>query len=155
MEAYLNGHATTIRSEGQALRAVTLVVDYLKAVKQVSAPLSFWTPSRQLDFAGWLHRTHQHGAATIERVINVLGAAMNDAAAVKMRLDAIGQPVEGAIVSHVPKIVYQGERIAKELKLPRSQIAIAGGATARLKTVALQGEKAALLARLEERFAAR
>ncbi|WP_353185736.1 DUF167 family protein [Bosea sp. (in: a-proteobacteria)] len=45
--------------------------------------------------------------------------------------------------------------IAKELKLPRSQIAIAGGATARLKTVALQGEKAALLARLEERFTAR
>jgi integrase len=118
MEAYLNGHATTIRSEGQALRAAALVVDYLKAVKQISAPLSFWTPSRQLDFAGWLHRTHQHGAATIERVINVLGAAMNDAAAVKMRLDAIGQPVEGAIVSHVPKIVYQGERIAKELKLP-------------------------------------
>lgn len=43
--------------------------------------------------------------------------------------------------------------LAKELGLPRSQVTIAGGATARLKTVALQGDPAALAQRLRAHFA--
>lgn len=38
--------------------------------------------------------------------------------------------------------------LASELRLPRSQLAIVGGATARLKTVLLRGEVAALSATL-------
>lgn len=45
--------------------------------------------------------------------------------------------------------------LAKEIGLPRSQLTIAGGATARLKTVVLQGEPTALARRLREHFAAR
>jgi uncharacterized protein YggU (UPF0235/DUF167 family) len=44
--------------------------------------------------------------------------------------------------------------IAKQIGLPRSQLAIAGGATARLKTVAVQGDAAALAARLRAHFTA-
>ncbi|MBD3846065.1 hypothetical protein GGC47_004379 [Bosea sp. OAE752] len=44
--------------------------------------------------------------------------------------------------------------VAKEFGLPRSQVTIAAGATARLKTVALQGDPAVLAARLRARFAA-
>lgn len=42
--------------------------------------------------------------------------------------------------------------LAKQIGLPRSQIAIAGGATARLKTVVVQGDAAALAARLRAHF---
>ena len=44
--------------------------------------------------------------------------------------------------------------IAKQIGVPRSQLAIAGGATARLKTVAVQGDAAALAARLRAHFTA-
>lgn len=43
--------------------------------------------------------------------------------------------------------------VAKEFGLPRSQVTIAAGATARLKTLALQGDPAMLTARLQARFA--
>lgn len=43
--------------------------------------------------------------------------------------------------------------LAKELGLSRSQISITAGATARQKTVALQGEAKRLIAALEARFA--
>lgn len=43
--------------------------------------------------------------------------------------------------------------MAKEFGLPRSQIAIAAGATARLKTIATHGDPAALAALLRTRFA--
>ncbi len=39
--------------------------------------------------------------------------------------------------------------LAKELRLPRSQIAITAGASARLKTVALKGDTQPLIAALE------
>jgi hypothetical protein len=118
LEAYLTGHATTIASEEQAIRAVAIVTEYLRdEVKNLAAPVSLWTPSRQLDLARYCHKTFSHTAATIDRVLNVLGAAMNDAAAVKMRPDPLGTVIEGALVSHVPSIVYRGARIAKELKI--------------------------------------
>jgi len=43
--------------------------------------------------------------------------------------------------------------LAKELGLSRSQISIAAGATARLKTVSLEGDAARLIAALEARLA--
>ncbi len=118
LEAYLNGHATTIASEAQAIRSVTVITDYLReGAKNLAASISFWTPSRQLDFAKFCHATFNHSAATIDRTLSVLGAAMNDAAEIKMRPDPLGGEVEGALVSHVPVIVYQRVRISKELKI--------------------------------------
>jgi uncharacterized protein YggU (UPF0235/DUF167 family) len=40
---------------------------------------------------------------------------------------------------------------AREIGMPRSQLAITGGATARLKTIALRGDPATLAARLRAR----
>ncbi len=45
--------------------------------------------------------------------------------------------------------------LAKEFRLSRSQLSIVAGASARLKTVAFQGEAKLLLAALEARFARR
>jgi len=42
--------------------------------------------------------------------------------------------------------------LASEFRLPRSQLSIASGATARLKTVLLRGESAALATALAERL---
>ena len=42
--------------------------------------------------------------------------------------------------------------LAQELGLPRSQVAIVSGASARLKTIALSGESGALAAALETRL---
>lgn len=53
----------------------------------------------------------------IDRMPSVLGAALNDAAAVKMRLEPLGSQIVGALVSHVPKIVYQRVRISRGLKI--------------------------------------
>jgi integrase len=118
LEAYLTGHATTIASEGQAIRSVQVITEYLRdQVKNLATPVSFWTPSRQLDFGRYCHATYAHSAATIDRTLSVLGAALNDAAAVKMRPDPLGTMVEGALVSHVPMIVYQRARISKELRI--------------------------------------
>jgi uncharacterized protein YggU (UPF0235/DUF167 family) len=43
--------------------------------------------------------------------------------------------------------------LARELDLPRSAVTLIAGATARLKTVALMGEREALEARLRDRLA--
>ena len=118
LEAYLNGHATGIASESQAIRSATVINEYLRdGAKNPAAPVSFWTPARQLDLARFCHTTYGHSAATIDRTLSVLGAAMKDAALVKMRPDPIGGEIEGALVSHVPAIVYQRVRISKELKI--------------------------------------
>ena len=118
LEAYLNGHATTIASEAQAARAIEIIVEYLRdGAKDLTVPVSFWTPSRQLDLARFCHQRHNHSAAYIDRTLSVLGAALNDAAAVKMRVDPIGRHVEGALVAHAPKIVYQRVRISRELRI--------------------------------------
>lgn len=118
MDAYLSTHATTIRSEEQAIRAGALVVQYLTDVmKDAAAPLSIWTPSRQKAFAEWLRDSFAHKAGTIERIFNVLSSAFNEAARVKMRADPLGGEIEGALVSHAPAIVMRRSTIAKELKM--------------------------------------
>lgn len=118
LEHYLAGHAQTIRSEGQAIRAAALVVEYLTERKLLALPVAGWTPARQLDFAAWLRERFNHSAAYIERLFHVLSAAFNDAARVKLRRDPLGREIEGSIISHAPKIEYGKAAITRDLKLP-------------------------------------
>jgi len=118
LERYLDGHAQTIRSEGQAVRASALVVEYLTDRKLLALPVAGWTPARQLDFAAWLREKFNHSAAYIERLFHVLSAAFNDAARVKLRRDPLGVEIEGSIISHAPKIEYGKAAITRDLKLP-------------------------------------
>lgn len=119
---YVQGHATTIRSESDAVRAGELAKEYIEThVKQPLAPVSFWTPSRQLDFAKYLRTTYGHSPASIERRLDVVCAAFNEMTEVKLRLDPFGQEVETALMTHAPKFVYKRDRIASELKIPPSK----------------------------------
>ena len=45
-------------------------------------------------------------------------SAFNDACVTKIRLDAVGNKVETALMSHAQKIVWKREAIATELKIP-------------------------------------
>lgn len=118
---YLDGHATTIRSSSDADRGCDLARQYLDHVKQPMAPVSFWTPSRQLDFARWMHTTFGHTPASIERRLDVICAAFHEMTEVKLRKDPFGQEVETALITHAPKFVYKRARIAKELKIAPSK----------------------------------
>ena len=119
---YIKGHATTIRSESDAIRAGELAKQYLNQhAKAPMAPVSFWTPARQLDFAKWLRETFGHTPASIERRLDVLCSAFNEMTEVKLRKDPFDQDVETALMTHAPKFVYKRDRIAKELKIPPSK----------------------------------
>lgn len=119
---YLDGHATTIRSLPDAERACDLAKQYLNEhVKKPMASVSFWTPSRQLDFCKWLYGTFGHRPASIERRLDVLSAAFHEMTQVKLRKDPFGQDVETALMTHAPKFVYKRARIAKELKIAPSR----------------------------------
>ena len=118
---YIQGHATTIRSEADAIRAADLAKQYLEThVKNPMAPVSFWTPSRQLEFSKWLRDTFGHSPASIERRLDVVCAAFHEMTEVKLRLDPFGQTIETALMTHAPKFVYKRARIAKELKIAPS-----------------------------------
>jgi integrase len=119
---YVDGHATTIRSEADAIRAADLARQYLEAgAKNPLAPVSFWTPSRQLDFARWLRSTFNHSPASIERRLDVVCAAFHEMTQVKLRTDPFGQPIETALMTHAPRFVYKRARIAYELKIAPSK----------------------------------
>lgn len=119
---YLDGHATTIRSLSDAERACDLAKQYLsERVKNLMAPVSFWTPSRQLEFCGWLRTTFGHAPASIERRLDVVCAAFHEMTEIKLRKDPFGQDIETALMTHAPKFVYKRDRIAKELKIPPSK----------------------------------
>lgn len=119
---YLDGHATTIRTTADAERACDLAKQYLNDhVKNPMAPVSFWTPSRQLDFCKWLHATFNHKPASIERRLDVVCSAFNEMTQIKLRKDPFGQEVETALMTHAPKFVYKRARIAKELKVAPSK----------------------------------
>lgn len=119
---YLDGHATTIRSSSDADRACELANQYLtEHVKNPMAPVSFWTPARQKEFAGWLRSSFNHTPASIERRLDVICAAFNEMTQVKVRKDPFGQPIETALMTHAPKFIYKRARIAKELKIPESK----------------------------------
>jgi hypothetical protein len=79
---------------------------------------AFWTPARQLEFAKWCVEKHRHSAGYIERLFNVMRSAFNDAWVTKIRLDAVGNKVETALMSHAPKMGWKREAIATELKIP-------------------------------------
>jgi hypothetical protein len=101
---YVDGHATTIRSESDAIRAADLAKQYLElGAKNPLAPVSFWTPSRQLDFARWLRTTFNHSPASIERRLDVVCAAFHEMTQVKLRTDPFGQPIETALMTHAPR----------------------------------------------------
>lgn len=118
---YLDGHATTIRSSSDADRACDLAKQYLNEhVKNPMAPVSFWTPARQKEFAKWLRDNFGHTPASIERRLDVICAAFHEMTEIKMRKDPFGQDVETALMTHAPKFVYKRGRIAKELKIPPS-----------------------------------
>jgi integrase len=59
-----------------------------------------------------------HSAGYIERLFNVMRSAFNAACEVKIRIDAVGNKVEAAMLSHAPKVVWKRDKIAKELKIP-------------------------------------
>ena len=95
-----------------------LFTDYLVGISKIDAPVAFWTPARQLELAKWCVEKHRHSAGYIERLFNVMISAFNDACVTKIRLDAVGNKVETALMSHAPKIVWKREAIATELKIP-------------------------------------
>jgi integrase len=118
LESYLEDRGPHIASEEQAERAVQLVTEYLQSIGRVDAMVSFWTPSQQLEFARWCVAEYGHSAGYIERLLNVMRSAFNAACEVKIRIDAVGNKVETAMLSHAPKVVWKRHKIAKELKIP-------------------------------------
>lgn len=118
---YLDGHAQTIRTQADAERAAELCKEYLDHIKKPMAPVSSWTPSRQLDFAKWLHQKFGHTPASIERRLDVICAAFREMTEVKLRRDAFGDDVETALMTHAPRFVYKRARIAKDLKIAPSK----------------------------------
>jgi integrase len=118
LEAYLEDRGPHIASEEQAERAVQLFTEYLQSVGRVDAMVSFWTPSQQLEFAKWCVVEYGHSAGYIERLFNVMRSAFNAACEVKIRIDAVGNKVEAAMLSHAQNVVWKRDKIAKELKIP-------------------------------------
>jgi hypothetical protein len=118
LKAYLDERAPHIASEEAADRSIRLVTEYLDETNNLDAPVSFWTKSRQLEFAKWCVAKHQHGAGYIERIFNVMRAAFNDACEIRIRRDAVGDEVEAALIEAAPRIVWKRDAIAKELKIP-------------------------------------
>jgi hypothetical protein len=92
---------------------VALFTDYLASISKIDASVVFATPTQQLELAKWCVEEHQHSAGYIERLFNVMRSAFNDACVTKIRLDAVGNEVEKALMSHSKR-----EAIATELKIP-------------------------------------
>jgi integrase len=118
LESYVEDRGPHIASEEQAERAVQLITEYLRSIGRVDAMVSFWTPSQQLEFAKWCVAEYGHSAGYVERLFNVMRSAFNAACEVKIRIDAVGNKIEAAILSHAPKVVWKREKIARELKIP-------------------------------------
>jgi hypothetical protein len=118
LKAYLDERGSHIASEYAAERAVELFTDYLTSISKIEAPVAFWTPAQQLELAKWCVEEHRHSAGYIERLFNVMRSAFNDACVTKIRLDAVGNKVETALMSHAPRIAWKREAIATELKIP-------------------------------------
>lgn len=118
LKAYLDERAPDIASQELADRAGVLFGDWLADIKRLDASVAFWTPAQQMECARWLHRTHDHSAGYIARLFNVLRSAVNDAATVRMRTDALGNRVEAALISSAPPIGMAPAAIATELKIP-------------------------------------
>lgn len=118
LKAYMDGRGAQIVSQESAERAGALFTGYLEHIDKIDAPVSFWTPSQQIACAFWLHKNYTHSAGTIARLFNVMRSAFRDAAAVQMRADVLGNPVEARLIDAAPKIIVTRERAAKELQIP-------------------------------------
>jgi integrase len=117
LKAYMDEHGAAIASEDVAARAVELFTEHLRNVDEIDAPVSYWTPSRQLECAKWMRTKYDHAPATIARHFNVMRSAFINACEVRMRADPVGVPIEAALISSAPKIVMRQEHIAKELEI--------------------------------------
>ena len=121
LQAYLDGPATRIASEDAAIRAVAIVNEYLAHIGRIAAPVSFWTPSQQTLLAGWCRDTYGHSAAYIARIGDVIRTAFLDAATIRLRIDAVGQEVEAALMSQPPRILLGRDAVARDLKIPKAK----------------------------------
>jgi integrase len=90
----------------------------LQSIDRVDAPVAFWTPSQQLEFARWCVKEHEHSAGYIERIFTVMRSAFNAACAVRISYDAVGQQIECALMTNAPKVVWKRKNVAQELKIP-------------------------------------
>ena len=117
LEAYLEDRGASTRSVEYAERVAELAAEYLIGIKRPGMALSDWTPSRQLAFAKWCSDEKNHKVSTIKRTFNVIGAAFNDAARIRIRKSPVGQEIEGSLVSHAPKIAWSEKALARELKV--------------------------------------
>jgi integrase len=118
LKAYLDDRGARIASSNVAERAVELFSDHLASINEIDAPVAFWTPAQQLEFAKWSVQRHGHSAGYLERLFNVMRAAFNEACVAKIRLDAVGNKVEAALMSHAPKVIWKRHAIARELRIP-------------------------------------
>lgn len=118
LKSYMDGHGATIASEEAAERAVELFTLYLTHIKRIDVTVAFWTPAQQLECARWLHSEYDHAASYIARCFNVMRSAFIDATKVKIRIDAVGNQVEAALMARAPEIVMREPKIAAELKMP-------------------------------------
>jgi hypothetical protein len=119
LKAYMDGHGSKIASEEAAERAVELFTNYLIHIKQIDATVAFWTPAQQLECARWLRSEFDHAASYIARCFNVMRSAFIDATKMKIRIDAVGNQVEAALMLRTPEIVMREPRIVAELKVPK------------------------------------
>lgn len=118
LKAYMDDRDRAIASEEQADHAIQLFTLYLDHIKQIEVPVSFWTPAQQLACAKWLHHEHDHSAAYIARLFNVMRSAFIDATKVKLRRDPAGGQIEGALIAAAPEIVARQEAVADHLSIP-------------------------------------
>src|SRR5581483_12448282 len=68
LKAYIDDRGSAIASEDAATIAVKHFTSYLDQAGQIGAPVSYWTPSRQIECARWLNETHKHSAGYIARM---------------------------------------------------------------------------------------
>ena len=118
LKEYMDGHGAAIASTQVVDRAIALFAEFLQDNKCEAAPVSYWSPARQLEFAEWCHERYAHSAGYIARLFNVMRSAFIDAAKVKLREDALGNKIEAALIKSAPKIEMTREAIAGALKIP-------------------------------------
>src|SRR5262252_1185523 len=92
----------------------------LTHIRRLDVTVAFWTPAQQLECARWLHSEYGHAASYIARCFSVMRSAFIDVTKVKIRIDAVGNQVEAALLSRAPEIVMREAKIASDLKMPKN-----------------------------------
>ena len=115
LNAYREDRGVLLASGDLVDRALVLFSDYLEAADALAAPVSFWTPARQLDCAKWLRDSHGHSPAYLARLFNIMRSAFIDATRVKLRADPAGGTIEAALIAAAPAIIARQDAIAAHL----------------------------------------